>query len=772
MTEIAASAPRLRLLARGLLVGLVALSPVVFWHGLIEPFEAAKSTFTQWTALALLALAAAATSGRSWSSIREYVAGLFGGWIGLAVLSGVMSALLSTALSLSPLTSLLGAPDSHMGLLSALALAVLFAASRAVCAEQAASEQVLGAAVAGLALSCGYALVQVLGADPVRWATTWQYRSWPRPSGTQGHPNYLAGHAVMVLPVVLWTICRGIERRLRGQVLAGAILVVLTAATVAVCFSRGALLAGGLAVALVLVGWRKGLPRRSLPAAVLLVLCLLALCCLDPRFRTALAARLHAPLSSPGRWPIWQGAVHLFLDHPWAGSGLDTFGLVWPAVRTPEYWEVEGGFLPGKAHNDFLQALATQGIVGAVAWAMLPCALLAGLGRLWRREESRAWAAVLAGSAVAYYVQNLVGFAVASTAALLAVIAGMVAGQLDGREVAEPTDPPGWGTSFLRPATWLGAFLVVVTLWQGGGGQHPWRLALVGLALFWAARVGLAASPGPPGTSLRLLRNGRQLALPSLGACVLGGLLLLPLVASAVSFQAEAWGQRDERRGLAGHERAVCLAPWSALLHERRARALWQAAGRQASAADSIPLLLAGRGSIEAACRLEPLSASLQATRARILFALARQGRVSRAEVLAGFDRALKLDRCDWFVLADAARASAILGAEEECERYLAAGLAARPRLGLLLAERGALELARGHLATAERTLREALARDWTGQQERYDRAALLLGTVLLESGQAGEALRGVAGVIDRHPDWKPAQLLAARCRERLEKKK
>jgi hypothetical protein len=241
--------------------------------------------------------------------------------------------------------------------------------------------------------------------------------------------------------------------------------------------------------------------------------------------------------------------------------------------------------------------------------------------------------------------------------------------------------------------------------------------------------------------------------------------LLAPLLASAVSFQAEACSQHDERQCLAGHARAVRLAPWSALLHARRARALWQAAGRD-------DLLLAARGSIETACRLEPLSATLQANRARILFALARRGRAGRAEVLAGFGRALDLDRCDWFVLADAARAAATLGAPEESARYLAAGLAAQPRLGVLLAERGALELACGQIAAAERTLREALAQEWTGQRERFDRATLLLGTVLLESGQAGEALRQLEGVLDRHPDWSPARLLAARCRARMEEEK
>jgi O-antigen ligase/tetratricopeptide (TPR) repeat protein len=776
MTEPAPSAPDLRVPARGLLVGFLALSPVVFWYGLVEPFEACKSALTQLTGIALVVLAMAAARGRSWAWAWAEARGLFSGPIGAAVLCGVVSAVVSTAFSLSPRTSLQGAPDSNMGLGSVLGLAALFAASRALCPDEAAAGQLLRAAAVGLALSCAYALVQALGQDPVRWAQTWEYRGWVRPFGTQGNPNYLAGHAVMVLPIVLWQARRAAEARRGGAVLAGAALALLAAFAVVVSLSRGALVAGVLAVLVLLGSWRTRVPRRR---ALALLLALASACLLvffgpDNRLRTALLGRLHEPLHSPGRWPIWKGAVRLFASHPWAGSGLDTFGLAWPGVRTPEYWEVEWGFMPGKAHNDFLQALATQGVLGAAAYAMLPLALLAGAARAWRRGRRRGWVLLLASVALAFYVQNLVGFAVASTAGLLAVVAGMLAG-LGGREEGSGTTAlPGPGPGFLPAITWLGVLLVLVTLWQGGGWQEPWRLALLALALSWAAVAGLAANPGHSGSSLpRLLgmpplRAWRPLVLPSLGGAALAWPLLSPLLGSASSFRAEGWMHRDPSTAFAYHERAVRLAPGSALLHERRARAYWRAASQQPAAPGRRELLLAGRESAETACRLEPLSAGAQADRARILFDMAREGLVEAGEILAAFDQALALDRCDCFVLADAARAAVTLGHLGECERYLEAGLSQHPGLGMLLAERGALELARGQLAEAERSLRQALRAGWFREQERFDRATLLLGMVLLRTGRAAEAMSRVEAVLERHRDWVPARLLRALCRERL----
>jgi tetratricopeptide (TPR) repeat protein len=281
----------------------------------------------------------------------------------------------------------------------------------------------------------------------------------------------------------------------------------------------------------------------------------------------------------------------------------------------------------------------------------------------------------------------------------------------------------------------------------------------------------LAAHPGGAGAGsgresfAGLVRAWRPAVLPALGGSAAAWFLVSPLVGSSLSFQAEWWAHRDSQRAFSLHDRAVALAPGYAWLHERRAKALWRAADRQSTAAGSRDLLLASREGVETACRLEPLSARLHADRARILFDLARQGWGEAEAALAAFDRSLALDRCDWLVLADACRAASTLGRLAECDRYLAVGLAEQPRLGPLLAECGALELARGRLAGAERRLREALGAEWFGERERFDRAALLLGLVLLRTGRAEESARQARAVIDRR-DWAPAWLLYAHCRE------
>ncbi len=756
------SAPEVTRPARALLAALLVLSPVVFWYSLLEPFEACKSTLTQLAALALLVLAAAACLGRSWAWRWQRLRALFAGPVGVAVLAAVASAVVSTICSISPRTSLQGALDSSAGLGSALAAAVLFAASRAVCTSAAAGEELLAAAVVGAAVACGYALVQALGGDPVAWEHTSGFSGWLRPSGTQGHPNYLAGLVVMTLPAAAWLLRRGVERRQTARALAAGLLAVMMAGTVVMSLSRAAWLAGGVVAVVLLVGWRAASPRvwalmlLAAPAVGLAVWWMPG-----GGLKQAIISRVQQQASSPARGVVWKSAWGMFLSRPWAGSGVDTFGLAYPLARTAEYWEVEWGSMPTRAHNDLLHALATQGLPGGVAYLLLPAALLLAGARRWRERGERPWLAVLGAVVAAYYVQNLFGFTVASTSALLAVVAGMIAAAPRHQE----SETPHAGEHLAAAS--VGVAFVLAGLWQGAQEGAAGRLALTAAAMAASIAIALATVGGRISTWRPPPRISPAALIPAAIGIVAAWHLLCPLVASHLSYNADLHPESDA--ALAAHDRAVRLAPGHAILHGRRARALLRALGREGDADRRERLLRASAVSAAKACELEPLAAHHHGDRAGVLLELARQGLAEPEEVLAAYDRAVSLDRCDWCVLTDAARAATTLGRFAAAERYVARGLAEQPQLGMLHAERGALELARGRVAEAEATLQEALAKEWHGDFERLDRALLLLATALLHRGDAVLAALTVTDeVLGRHADWVPAWWLHALARERL----
>ena len=62
---------------------------------------------------------------------------------------------------------------------------------------------------------------------------------------------------------------------------------------------------------------------------------------------------------SSGRTEFWRTAIKIFLDHPVAGVGLDSFGVAYSM-----YDKTSGLFRVEQAHNDYLQILADAGVLG------------------------------------------------------------------------------------------------------------------------------------------------------------------------------------------------------------------------------------------------------------------------------------------------------------------------------------------------------------------------------------------------------------------------
>ena len=65
-------------------------------------------------------------------------------------------------------------------------------------------------------------------------------------------------------------------------------------------------------------------------------------------------------VSEGRRLAMVQDSWHIFLDHPWTGTGLGTLVAVYP--RYESYYD---GKLVNHAHNDYVEALADTGIIGA-----------------------------------------------------------------------------------------------------------------------------------------------------------------------------------------------------------------------------------------------------------------------------------------------------------------------------------------------------------------------------------------------------------------------
>ena len=209
------------------------------------------------------------------------------------------------------------------------------------------------------------------------------------------NPNHFALLMEMALGLILGIILGG-DRKREGLLVYGAALVLVWTALV-LANSRGGLLAmmtqivaAGLLYTVVVPASKKSRARpkiltvwRSLPARILLLVVLLAGVVvgtlwiggdrLATRFEDLSGSVSPAETRMGGsRIEIWRATWRMFKANPVSGVGL---GGYWAAITA--YHDASGSLTPQEAHNDYLELLASGGIVGAA----LGCWFLIVLGK-------------------------------------------------------------------------------------------------------------------------------------------------------------------------------------------------------------------------------------------------------------------------------------------------------------------------------------------------------------------------------------------------------
>src|SRR5579883_1105725 len=133
----------------------------------------------------------------------------------------------------------------------------------------------------------------------------------------------------------------------------------------------------------------------------------------------------------------------IFLDHPVVGTGLGTLQIVFPRYET-NY----DGRVVNHAHNDYLEALAETGFLGAVSCAWFLFALFRGYLRRSRDSASASFPAALnfAGilSCAGFLIHSLVDFNlhIPANAALFFLMATLATAEILPNAPSAPTAAP------------------------------------------------------------------------------------------------------------------------------------------------------------------------------------------------------------------------------------------------------------------------------------------------------------------------------------------
>nr|MBI5455462.1 O-antigen ligase family protein [Candidatus Levybacteria bacterium] len=146
---------------------------------------------------------------------------------------------------------------------------------------------------------------------------------------------------------------------------------------------------------------------------------------------TKQVAKPAAPVEPPGvtqefggsdsgkiRLLVWRGAIDIWKNNPIFGSGLETYAFAYYQYRPAAHNLVsEWQFLYNKAHNEFLNYLATTGTVGIVTYlSMIGGFLFISIKHLYKKRKKLSGEDFIAISLLAGYggilITNFAGFSV------------------------------------------------------------------------------------------------------------------------------------------------------------------------------------------------------------------------------------------------------------------------------------------------------------------------------------------------------------------------
>ena len=164
----------------------------------------------------------------------------------------------------------------------------------------------------------------------------------------------------------------------------------------------------------------------------------------------------------------WRAAVAGFKDRPIVGFGPENHNLVWSAHFDPDIYAFDTDIFD-RTHNQYLEVVATEGLLGIAAFAAIWIAIGVTTGRAYRSGRlTPAAFAVLCSTQFAYATYLVFWFFDLNSTMLWILLAALIASRgTVGSIVIEPTHEGK--VPVTKPALAMAVFAVVVTalVWEG-----------------------------------------------------------------------------------------------------------------------------------------------------------------------------------------------------------------------------------------------------------------------------------------------------------------
>lgn len=309
----------------------------------------------------------------------------------------LISQVISTIISTDRHTSIFGYYSRfHGGLLSTIAYSLLYWALVSNIDYKKRKSIIINSSLASAFLISIYAILQHFGVDKHIWIQDVQSRVF----STLGQPNWLAAYLSVLIPFSLLPLLNSLEKKKKSKILLYSTL--LLAYTFALLFtkSKSGFIAFIFSISIFLFFYllkflkQKSLRKKLRSPIILSISFFFIFLLIGTPYTSSLKNLFNkAPppeiQTQPGEMPlnitrsedirliVWKGAIDLWKKYPLFGTGTETFAYSYYWVRPKEHnLTSEWDFLYNKAHNEYLNFLATTGTIGLLAYLSIPLALL------------------------------------------------------------------------------------------------------------------------------------------------------------------------------------------------------------------------------------------------------------------------------------------------------------------------------------------------------------------------------------------------------------
>ncbi|MCL5113832.1 MAG: O-antigen ligase family protein [Patescibacteria group bacterium] len=168
---------------------------------------------------------------------------------------------------------------------------------------------------------------------------------------------------------------------------------------------------------------------------------------------------------------VWNGAIEAWKHYPIFGTGVETFAFAYYRYKSPAHnLTSEWNFLYNKAHNEYLNYLATTGAFGLGAYLfMIGSFLFIALSKVYKISKSQIshpvnlFSLALIVAYISILISNFFGFSVVIVNIYLFMIPAFVLILEEMIDVGKMFVMPRLGsTDILSPFQWVGISLIVL----------------------------------------------------------------------------------------------------------------------------------------------------------------------------------------------------------------------------------------------------------------------------------------------------------------------